>query len=194
MFLLCFGHWNVQKHEHDVKSQDCQGRILLWMSQMSGPLQFILEVRWLWLKKSCLHCQVSAIERFYGKDPTRSMLQHASTSTFCGSEIIFSFLSTTFDNFGWWLMKCDVSAQNVLGSVCVFVSGWPSSVWEAIDSYRGCPKLSFRGEMSWDVDIGIEVFQWRWWQSRKRSLGFNRHWAEAGLKTERVENTLKFDI
>ena len=62
------------------------------------------------------------------RDPTRSMLQHASTSTFCRNEIIFSLLSTTFDNFGGWLMKCDDSAQKVFSDLCVFVTGWPSSI------------------------------------------------------------------
>ena len=75
---------------------------------------------------------------------------------------------------------------------CVFVSGWPSSVWEAIDSYRGCPKLSFRGEMSWDVDIGIEVLTGGD-DNPERDTWHSTDAGQRRGKTERVENTLKFE-
>lgn len=110
MFLLCFGHWNVQKHEHDVKK-----------SRLSGPNPAMDESNE-WATSIHFGGALTLVEKIVftlpslsyreilweedGKDPTRSMLQHASTSTFCGSEIIFSFLSIaqhlTILVGGWW--------------------------------------------------------------------------------------------
>ena len=135
-----------------------------------------------------LPSQVSARERFYGKrtdqDPTRPMLPRASTSTFLGVRFLEIIPMLVVDEM-WWNSTW-FHTQRFLGSLCVCVfflcQGGGVLFEKQLIHTVAVPSWVFLERCHEMCGHWDSSFKWRWWQYQKRSLAFNRHWAEARIK------------